>query len=45
MESQEYHILEADKLMEKASSLDPNDAQIWLTWGNIKEEMTSQGST
>ncbi|RZL52066.1 MAG: ATP-binding protein, partial [Pedobacter sp.] len=35
MESQEGHILEAEKLIEKAQSLNNIDPQIWLIWGNI----------
>jgi LuxR family transcriptional regulator, glucitol operon activator len=35
MESYENHLSEADKLMEKAASLDPEDPQIFLIWGNI----------
>ncbi|MGB1205292.1 MAG: NB-ARC domain-containing protein [Chitinophagales bacterium] len=35
MESYEGHLLEAEKLMEKASSLDNTDPQIFLIWGNI----------
>lgn len=35
MESYEGHISEAEKLMEKASVLNPNDPQIFLIWGNI----------
>lgn len=35
MESYENHLTEADKLMEKAASLDSKDPQIFLIWGNI----------
>jgi len=35
MESQEGHLFEAEKLIEKAMSLNSNDPQIWLIWGNI----------
>ncbi len=35
MEAYENHLAEAEKLMEKAASLDPKDPQIFLIWGNI----------
>jgi len=38
MESMEMHWVEADKLMDKASRLKPNDTQIWLAWGNMKRK-------
>jgi tetratricopeptide (TPR) repeat protein len=38
MESMEMHWVEADKLIEKASRLWPNNTQIWLVWGNMKRK-------
>jgi tetratricopeptide (TPR) repeat protein len=38
MEADEGHLVEADKLMVKASELSSEDPQIWLTWGNIKRK-------
>jgi tetratricopeptide (TPR) repeat protein len=35
MESYENHLIEAEQLMIKAASLDSNDPQIFLIWGNI----------
>ncbi|RYE53181.1 MAG: tetratricopeptide repeat protein, partial [Sphingobacteriales bacterium] len=35
MESYEGHLQEADKLMQKAESLNNSDPQIYLLWGNI----------
>lgn len=38
MESYEDHLSEADRLMEKAASLDSKDPQIYLIWGNINRK-------
>lgn len=35
MEVQEHHLVESDKLIQKAIELDPSDAQNWYTWGRI----------
>ena len=35
VESQEGHLLDADRLMKKATALNPNDPSIWLIWGNM----------
>lgn len=35
MESQERHFVEAENLIKKASNLNPDDPQIWFTWGRI----------
>jgi LuxR family glucitol operon transcriptional activator len=45
MESQEGHLVEAEKLIEKATSLNSADPQIWLIWGNIlKRAQNGQGA-